>query len=47
MVNTSQSNYLAQLVIDNTGDPEQEKEHVDMIASVIGNLAQYLADFGS
>lgn len=46
-MDTSRSNYLAQFVIDNTGDPEQEKDHVDMVASVIANLAQYLADFGS
>lgn len=46
-MDTSRVDYLAQFVIGNTGDEEMEKEHCDVIAAVIGNLAQYLADYMS
>lgn len=39
------SHELAQYVIDNVS--EEDKDHVQEIAEVIGELASYLADFGS
>ena len=38
---------LADFVINNTDDPDSEAEHCTAIALVIGNLAQYLADYSS
>lgn len=44
-MDSSKLNYLTDYIISNVS--EEDKDHVQEIAEVIGALAQYLADFGS